>query len=465
MKSTFFTKLFPKKEFLIFLFAFLAVSFGAAGQKTITGTVKDETGNALPGVSIFVKDDNTIGTTTNASGNFSLNLPTGKSTLTFSSVGYQSQDVVADKRTPVNVVLATDKLNLNEVVVTGYTSQQKKDITGSVAVVDMKALNSIPAGSAMQALQGQASGVNVISSGVPGGLSMILVRGVTSFGNTQPLVLVDGVEADLNNISTDDIESIQVLKDAGAAAIYGVRGSNGVIIVTTKKGKSGAPNLSYHGYVGLQVPESGNPLNLLMSQDFAKVYKIAFPNTVLFANGIPDYIYGGSGGRGIGMEGDPAVDPSKYVLDPLNPTSDYIIQKVNKAGTDWFHEFFKPAIMTSHNIAASGGTDKSNYLFSLGYLNQQGTAIETYVKRYTARINTQFKLPGNIRIGENVSIIYGNGTGFDNRHGDYDPIYELYQMLPIIPVYDIKGNFGSTVGAPAEIGNSSQPYSCTKEYQ
>ena len=134
-------------------------------------------------------------------------------------------------------MLVTDKLNLNEVVVTGYGSQQKKDITGSVAVVDIKALNSIPASSAMQALQGQASGVNVVSSGVPGGQSMILVRGVTSFGNTQPLVLVDGIEADLNNVSTDDIESMQVLKDAGAAAIYGVRGSNGVIVVTTKKGQ------------------------------------------------------------------------------------------------------------------------------------------------------------------------------------------------------------------------------------
>ena len=187
------------------------------------------------------------------------------------------------------------------------------------------------------------------------------------------------------------------------------------------------------------------------------MYKIAFPNTALFANGLPDYLYGGGGARGFANEGDPAVDPSKYVLDPLNPTNDYIIQKVNKAGTDWFHEFFKPAIMTNHNISASGGTDKSSYLFSVGYLNQQGTALETYVKRYTARINTQFKLPGNIRIGENLSVIYGNGTGFDNRHGDYDPIYELYQMLPIIPVYDIKGNFGSTVGAPAEAGISSNP--------
>src|SRR5690606_27128196 len=159
--------------------------------------------------------------------------------------------------------------SLEEVVVTGYSSQRKKDITGSVAVVDMKGLKSVPSGSAMQALQGQASGVNVISSGVPGAASKILIRGVSSFGNTQPLVLVGGVQTDLNNISADDIESIQVLKDAGAAAIYGVRGSNGVIVVTTKKGRQGPPTFSYDAYYGVQVPFSGNVLNQLNSEDFA----------------------------------------------------------------------------------------------------------------------------------------------------------------------------------------------------
>ena len=462
MRFIFITKLFQKKELLIFLFAFIAFSYGAIGQKTITGTVKDETGTALSGVSVVVKDDITNGTTTNASGNYTLNLPAGKETLSISSIGYQSQDIIVNNRTIIDIGLVTDKLNLNTVVVTGYTSQQKKDITGSVAVVDMKAMNSIPAGSAMQALQGQASGVNVISSGVPGASSMILIRGVSSFGDNQPLVLIDGVQSDLNKLSTDDIESMQVLKDAGAAAIYGVRGSNGVIVVTTKKGKSGAPTISYHGYASLQRPESGNPLNLLNSQDFAKVYKIAFPNTVIFANGIPDYLYGGGSGRGVAQEGDPVVDPSKYSLDLDNPSNNYIIQKVNKTGTDWYHEFFKPALMTSHTVTASGGTDKSNYLFSLGYLDQKGIAIETYLKRYTARINTQFKLPGNIRIGENAAIIYGQSSGFDNRHGDFGTVWELYQMMPIIPVYDIKGNFGSTVGGPGEIGNSVNPVAIQK---
>ncbi len=457
------TKLFQKKELLICLFSCFLFSFGAIAQKTITGTVKDETGTAISGVSIVVKNDIAVGTTTNASGKFSLNLAAGITELTISSIGYLGQDVNVSDRTILDIVLVIDKLNLNEVVVMGYSSQQKKDITGSVAVVDMKSIKSIPAGSAMQALQGMASGVNVISSGLPGAESKILIRGVTSFGNTQPLVMIDGVQGSLNNISTEDIESIQVLKDAGAASIYGVRGANGVIVVTTKKGKSGKPVITYHGYVANQTPPSGNPLNVLNSNEFATMFKVAFPNTGLFANGIPDYTYGGAGGRGVAAEGDPKIDPSNYVLDPANPTNNYLIQKLNKTGTDWFHEFFKPAIMTSHTISASGGTDKSNYLFSMGYLNQEGTAIETFQKRYTARINTQFKLPGNIRVGENAAIIYGNNAGFDSRTSDFNTMYMLYFMLPVIPVYDIKGNFGNTFAGPTEMGNFANPIALQKK--
>lgn len=461
MRAVFFTRVFGKKRTLFFLIP-LFFFMNRANAQTITGSVKDETGNALPGVTIVVKDNTAIGTATNPSGNYSLGLPSPVATITFSYIGYRSQDINVNSRSVIDVVLIRDQLNLNEVVVTGYTTQQKKDITGSVASVDMKSMASIPAGSAMQALQGQAAGVNVLSSGVPGAPSMILVRGVTSFGDNQPLVLIDGVQGDLNSISADDIESMQVLKDAGAAAIYGVRGSNGVIVVTTKKGKSGAPTINYHGYYGTQRPRSGNPLNLMNAEQYAWAHKIAYPNTILFANGLPDYLYGGSGGRGVGMEGDATVDPAKYLLDPQNPLNNYLIQKVNKAGTDWYNEFFRPAPMTNHTITASGGTDKSAYLLSLGYLDQQGPIIETFLKRYTARINTQFKLPGNIRVGDNAAIIYSRSTGFDNRQGEFGPVYSLYNMLPIIPIYDIMGNFGSTFAGPAEMGNMVNPVATQK---
>lgn len=463
MRADFTPRRFQKGQFPILFFALFLFSLSAVAQ-TITGSVRDEAGAALSGASIVVKGNTSIGTTTNQSGVFSLRIPSGTSTLTVSSIGFQAQDIAIGSRTEIDIILAADPLNMNEVVVTGYTTQQKKDITGSVAVVDMKSMGSIPAGSAMQALQGQASGVNVISSGVPGAASMILVRGVTSFGDNQPLVLIDGVQSDLNTISTDDIESIQVLKDAGAAAIYGVRGSNGVIVVTTKKGRSGAPTVSYHGYYGTQRPLSGNPLNVMNSAEYAAAHKTAYPNTVLFANGLPDFLYGGAGGRGVAMAGDPVVDPSRYVLDPKAPTKNYLIQAVEKEGTDWYHEFFKPARMTSHTVSASGGTDKSNYLFSLGYLDQQGAIIETFMKRYTARLNTQFKLPGNIRIGENLAAIYYNSTGFDNRQGEFGPVYMLYNMLPIVPVYDIMGNYASTFAGPAEMGNMANPVAYQREF-
>lgn len=445
---------FPQKHCFLLLFAISVFSLGVSAQIKVTGTVKDDAGVALQGVSVSVKGTS-IGIGTNEQGKYTIESPGPQGVLVFTYIGFLRQEVLVNGRNVVNVEMLPDNKALNEVVVTGYSAQKKKDITGSVAVVEMKALKSIPAGSAMQALQGQASGVNVVSTGVPGAASKINIRGISTFGSTQPLVLVDGIQTDLNNVSADDIESMQVLKDAGAAAIYGVRGANGVIIITTKKGKSGAPVLTYDAYYGLQFPFSGDPLNQLNSTDFARLTKQAFPGTKLFANGLPDFVYGGPGGTGTGMTGDPAVDPAKYYLDPANSANNYLIQQVNKNGTDWYHAMFKRAPTTSHNITVSGGTDKSNYLFSLGYLNQQGSVIETYLKRYSARINTSFKLKDNIRIGENAYVFYKQSPGFSNQ-GEFSPMANLYKMMPIVPVYDIMGNFGGTFAGP-ELGSDANP--------
>ncbi|MGV3601333.1 MAG: SusC/RagA family TonB-linked outer membrane protein [Dyadobacter fermentans] len=428
----------------------------AQTSKEIKGVVLDSLSQtALPGVSVVLKGTTSVGTTTDANGAYSLALPTDASALVFSFVGYASQEITIGNSTNINVNLRPDSQALNEIVVTGYSSQRKQDITGSVSVVDMKALKSVPAGSAVQALQGQAAGVNVISSGVPGAGSSIFIRGVTSFGNTQPLVIVDGIQADLNNISADDIESVQVLKDAGAAAIYGVRGANGVIVVTTKKGKSGQPTVTYDGYVGVQRPLQGNPFDLLNSEDYMKVVNIANPNNSLFRNGMPDYLYADPGVAGVAKEGDPAVDPSKYFLDPINTSKNYLIQKVNKQGTDWFHELFKPAIMTNHNLSVSGGNEKASYLFSLGYIHQKGTLIETYLKRYSARINTEYRISKRIKVGENVNIFHVDNPGFGNQ-SEFGTLSAVYKMMPIVPVYDIRGNFGGTFAGP-DLGSNQNP--------
>ncbi len=385
-----------KRILLLFFVLFFTTYFANAQSRKISGQISDQLSKeALANVSVNVKGT-TIGTTTDTSGNFTLTIPTENNVLTVSYIGYEQQEVSINDRSVIHIFLEAGSKALNEVVVTGYTTQQKKDITGSVAIVDMKALKSIPSGSAVQALQGQASGVNIIRSGVPGGSSNIFIRGISSFGDSQPLVLVDGVQTNLDNISPNDVESMQVLKDAGAAAIYGVRGSNGVIIVTTKKGKSSSPIVTYDSYFGFQLPLQGSVFNLLNSEDFARLAKQANPNTALFQNGLPDFLYRGPGGSGVAMAGDSVVDPSKYVLDPSNSSNNYLIQQVNKTGTDWFHEIFKSAPMQNHNLTVSGGTNRANFLVSLGYLDQQGTLIETFLKRYSARVNSSYNVKKNI---------------------------------------------------------------------
>jgi TonB-linked SusC/RagA family outer membrane protein len=428
-------------------------------NKSVKGTVRDGSGAALPGVSVLIKGTN-IGVVTDSQGNWSLSNIPANATLVFSFVGMESKEVLTGNSETYNVILSESLVGLDEVVVTGYSEQRKKDITGSVAVVDVKYMKSIPSGSALQSLQGQASGVNVISSGVPGGGSNIFIRGITSFGDTQPLVLIDGVEGNLDDVSANDVESIQVLKDAGAAAIYGVRGSNGVILVTTKKGKAGLPVVTYEGYVGIQSPLRGNPFNLLNSEDFMKLFNTAFPANQLFVNGMPDYLYTGPGVSGIGMAGDPQVDPSKYNFDPNDPSRNYLIQAVNKKGTNWFDEVFDPAPMQQHNLSVSGGTDHAKYMLSLNYLNQQGTLMETYHKRYSARINTSFKIKKGISIGENLYIYANDTPGFLNQ-SEGSPVSHIYRQMPIIPVYDIMGNFGGMFAGP-DLGNAWNPVAIQK---
>ncbi|WP_158856189.1 SusC/RagA family TonB-linked outer membrane protein [Lunatibacter salilacus] len=415
----------------------------AQDNQTITGrVVSADEGLAVPGATVLVKNTS-IGAITDMEGNFTIQAGPN-TTLIVSFIGFETAEIPVGNRSVIDVMLNSDTQTLDEFVVTGYTTQQKKDITGAVSVVDVDALKSVPAGSAVQALQGQAAGVNVISSGSPGSRSNIFVRGIGSFGDTQPLVIIDGIQADLNDVSAYDVESIQVLKDAGAAAIYGVRGANGVIIVTTKKGKSGAPVFSYDSYYSMQMPLPGNPFDIVLdSQEFARLALIADPNNALFRNGVPDFMYSSPAGSGVGMAGDPVVDPSRYLLDLATPGNSYLIQEVNKPGTNWFQELFTPAPMSEQNLTVSGGNDNATYMVSLGYLDQQGTLINTSLKRYTARINTTFKLGKHVRIGENLNIYYRENPSFTTQN-QFQGIAGAYSMMPIVPTRDIAGNYGGT---------------------
>lgn len=433
-----------------------------AQQKQVTGRVTDvTTGKPVIGATVSVRGTNTA-TQTDADGNFSIAVPKENSKLAVTSVGYELQDISVSGQQNVSVNLKTTTSTLNEVVVTGYSSQRKKDITGSVAVVDVKDLKAVPAGSPVQMLQGRASGLNIITSGQPGAGANIRIRGITSFGNTTPLVMVDGVQGSLNNLDANDIASLQVLKDAGAAAIYGVRGANGVIVVTTKKGRPGKAVLSYDAYYGTQRPLK-NGFSILNPQETADLTWLAYRNSgqIDATTGQPSHPQYGGGANPVlpdyilpsgVFEGDPRVNPDLYNIDFSKPR--YQIVKANKAGTDWFHEIFKPAPIQSHTVSASGGSDKSTYLFSLGYFNQQGTLIETYLKRYSVRANTQFNIKDKFRIGENAYVFFRDNPQIGNQ-SEGNEISNTYRIQPIVPVYDIAGNYGG--GAGARLGQGSNP--------
>ncbi|GAA4304501.1 TonB-dependent receptor [Compostibacter hankyongensis] len=436
-------------------------------QKDISGKI---TSNAdkqpVVGATIRLKGT-TTGTVTGADGSFKLTIPgTGDEQLEVSFVGFNTKTIPVGDQSTFNIGLDENASTLEEIVVTGYTTQKKKDLTGSVAVVNVDEMTRQPSGTVTKQLQGQASGVTVVGSGQPGSNPQVRIRGVNTFGNNTPLYVVDGVPTqNIADLNPNDVASMQVLKDAGAASIYGSRASNGVIIITTKKG-SGKVTVSYDGYYGTQRPLGGNPWHTLTPMEMAQLKFNALENTgtpVTAAK--PDPLYGGGPDPTLpdyiepagAKEGSPEVDPSKYNVNMYDDgySDFYRIVRANKTGTDYFHAIFKPAPITSHNIAVSGGGEKGNYLFSFNYFNQQGTLIETHLKRYTIRSNTQFNITQHVRVGENLAYsITDNPTISDLTEGS--AIGMAMRQQPIIPVYDIMGNYaGSFSSAP--LGNARNP--------
>ncbi len=445
------------KLFLVFL-GLISSSIVSAQTKITGKVIGSDDKQPVIGATVKIKGTNT-GAGTDFNGNFSLNAKPSD-VLVISFIGYQTVEVSVGNSTIFNVTLKPAENSLNEVVVTGYTTQVKKEITSSVAIVDMKAAKNLITTSSEQLLQGQAAGVNVVTSGAPGGGNFISVRGISSFGSVAPLYVIDGVQTNsMSDINPNDIESLVVLKDAGSAAIYGVSGGNGVVVVTTKRGK-GKSTISYDANYTNAQPLGGNPFNILSGEDQAKLTFQVDPANTFYKNGkVPDFGFQGGGAKGFGKAGDPAVDPAKYLLDPADvtgPPNDYLIQAFSKTGTDWFHEVFKPAYSQSHSLSASGANDKNSYFLSLQYLDQKGTLINTYKKRYSTRVNTIFNVKDNIRIGENIEGYFVSTPGFNNQN-EGNAISMIYRIQPTIPVYDIKGNYGGTWDGTTELGNATNP--------
>ncbi len=456
------------------LFAIL-LSFSVFAQKTVTGRVIGKSDNQpVLGATVVIKGGR-LATTTGSDGTFALKIPDDQAnaTLTITAIGYEAYQVpLSGKANVGDIVMTQSNSTLNDVIVTGYTAQKKKDITGAVAVVDLKSMTSVPGSTAESLLQGQAAGVTVINSGAPGGGSNVRVRGIGSIRNVDPLVIVDGVQSSLHDLNMSDIESIQVLKDAGAVAIYGVQGSNGVIIVTTKRGH-GKPTVQYNAFYGSQQALK-NGFRLGGSQNYADAVWLQYynDNTYAGANNVPSNLWFGIGGANYAPPVLPdylspspyytnaagAIAPNpNYVADQNPATYDIVnnqITKTNKIGTDWFHQIFNSAPWQSHTISVSSGSDRSSYYFSLNYLNDQGTLIDTYLKRYSVRANTVFNVKDHIRVGENAYIFYKRNPQILNQN-EGNAISYSYRIPPLIPVYDIMGNYAGTHSFT--INNSAQP--------
>ncbi len=405
---------------VLFLFLIFTSAFQAFGQNLqISGKVTDiSTGQTLPGVSILVKNT-TTGTTTDLSGRYSLQAKVG-SKLVFSFIGYQTQTIVIGNQKVINVFMKSTALGLNEVVVVGYGVQKKTDVTGATQTLTTKNFNPGVMISPAEMMQGRVAGVQVTSnSGEPGAGSTVHIRGSSSIrANQNPLYVVDGVPLNNTNatpgatgvagitgsaskdpldfLNPDDIASITVLKDASATAIYGSRGANGVILITTKKGKSGKGKLTYSAYAGISnIPKE---LDLLTSTEF------------------------------------------------MNASKKYNLGLIDKgANTNWQNEIFRTGYTQSHNVSYSGGTDKSSYYASLGYLNQQGIVRKTGLKKLTARFNVTQKLFNDrLRVSTNLAVARTDDSRAPiGETGGYegDVLISALRQNPTFPVFNTDGTY------------------------
>lgn len=440
------------------LLFFTTVSF--AQNRVVTGKVtSDKDKQPIFGATVSVKGA-TNATSTGADGSFTLAVPSPNAVLIVSFVGFETMEISTAGKASMDIVLKEKSTTLTDVVVTGYSSQAKKDITGSVSVVKAEDLKSIPAANAESQLQGRAAGVTVTTNNRPGDGATVRIRGFASFGGNEPLVVIDGVPGSLTGINPNDIESMQVLKDAASASIYGSRASNGVIIVTTKKGRQGSAKVTYNMYYGSAQPGKGFT-DLLNPTEMADLAWLAKKNQGLpltsaqYGTGasprLPDYILAGTK-SGV-MEGDPAANPALYNLNLDNVSASYLIVRANKAGTNWFKEVTEAAPIMNHNLNVSGGSDRSRYLFSFDYFDQKGIVLFNYFKRYTARVNTEFNIKKNIRIGQNlqISTSQGNGAGLNDEGTE---IANSYRAQTIVPVYNINGDWAGSRGANLGQGNN-----------
>jgi TonB-linked SusC/RagA family outer membrane protein len=382
----------------------------------ISGTIKDDKGEPVVGASVVVKGG-TGGTSSDASGNFKLQVSAQNAVLIVSSVGFETQEVSASSSGIMNITLVRKGDTNEEVVVVGYGTQKKVDVTGAISTVSADKVNQGINQSVSHALQGRAPGVTVIqNSGEPGAGVEIRIRGAGSINDNSPLYVVDGIiSGGIGGINPADIENISVLKDAASASIYGSRGANGVIIVTTKKGKRDQKTaVSFNTSQGIQ--QAWRMPTALSAEERNIIHKEALTN-----------------------DGTPTTDP---IWDYYNNPDNAVTR------TDWFDEVLKPAYISNYDLAIRGGSSRSNYSFSLGYLNNDGIVLNSNYKRYNVRFNSQHDIARNLTFGENISIVSTKQTAADIRASYTGVLSSALFNMRNIPVWEDEaaGIYGSPSG-------------------
>jgi len=421
---------------------------------TVQGVVTDEKGNPLPGATVVLKGNTSVGVSSDADGKFSLSVPTGNETLVISSIGYVAQELNLAGRTTLNIQLVADNKALDEVVVVGYGTQKRSDITGAVGSVKAADLVDRPVVNVAQGLQGRVAGVDVsLNSGQPGGAPQIRVRGYSSISaGNDPLYVVDGVywRQGITTLNPNDIESIEVLKDASATAIYGAQGSSGVILVTTKRGRKGS-TVSYDNYVSLST--LARKQSVLNSREFMATEDLAYQNIQKYdPTGWAAGVYANKDPR-LKRQALTAANSAHPLFDSnLNPLYD----------VDWQKESTQTGVAQSHNLSFSGGSDQLTYGLFLNYTNANGIIRNTYQKRYQARLTVDNQVKKWLKIGGTIN--YANiEDRLGNRFTGGNNIPRMMiEMIPIVPIQYADGTYGKRQDYP-DMESGDNPVAISRE--
>jgi TonB-linked SusC/RagA family outer membrane protein len=412
-----------------------------AQEKTVSGTVTADDGTgSLPGVNIFIQGT-TVGTISDLDGAYQLTVSGPDDVLIFSSVGYVTQSITVGSQSVIDVVMEADVTALQEVVVTGYTAQSRRNISGAVATVSPDEIRQMPIANIGQAMHGRAPGLITSTSGEPGTPVQLRIRGYGSINNNNPLYILDGTPVsswDIQQVNPMDIESIQVLKEASTASIYGARAANGVVIITTIKGsKKDKSEITLDLSYGVQIPS--NLPTPLGPQELADVIYAAQDNAGIppshpqYGTGtftLPNYLI---------PTGASSADESAYDFETN------AITQSNPSGTDWMDEVFQTAPVQQYNLTARGGNSKGQYAVSLGYYDQDGVVIHTPYKRLSMRVNSDFNVKERVRIGETLMVTWEDRQSISGgRQGTGNTVQMAMRMPSIIPVRDIGGNYAGT---------------------